>query len=128
MKRLLLILTLVVAMSVSYSQARLGFTPKDILTEFYDYDYESGFNDAGEYFVAFNTDYALVLYIFNEDLICINTLIMPHTQVDLNMYVQLYNNQYVTISDTQWRGYSEQGIANITLIYPEDGGYLFIWE
>ena len=68
------------------------------------------------------------MYLFNTDKVCTASIIIPDNDGALNFYVEMYNEQYVIISSKNWNAYTSQGVANIELIYPEEGGTYFIWK
>lgn len=130
MKHFLTTMTLLLLVNVAFSQARLGSTASEIKNEFWEstYNLKSGYTDDGIYYVSIETERASVMYWFNTEKVCTLCMIIPDNQGALNFYVELYNKQYVIVSSTEWKMYSADGIAKISLIYPEDGGYYFLWE
>lgn len=129
MKNILLIIALITIVGANYSQSRNGSTANEIIEEFWHEQYlpKEITNDGG-YFISVNIEGINVLYGFNDDFICNVTLIIPPSQGSLNYYVERYNNSYVVISHTQWRMYYEGGYLDITLVYPDTGGYYFVWQ
>jgi len=122
---------LLTAVSITaFGQARLGSTDADIKAEYGQsrYKLKAGYNSSGSYYVSINTGIASVLYFFNEKQVCTSVCIVPNNQGVLNYYVELYNKQYVIVSSKKWKMYSDDGIANIELIYPDKGGYYFLWS
>jgi hypothetical protein len=130
MKRTLLTILFAITSIVAFGQARLGTSATDIRSEFSasSYNLKSGYDDDGDYYITIETERATVIYYFNSDKICYLTLISPDNQGALNFYVELYNKQYVIISAKEWKMYSEGGIAKIELVYPESGGFYFLWS
>jgi hypothetical protein len=49
-------------------------------------------------------------------------ILIPHTQEDLKHFIELYNKEYVIISDTEWKMYSKNNVATIELIYSQAQG------
>jgi len=129
MKKTILILIIGLFPILSFSQARLGSSAQEIKSEYWEskYNVESGYNDDEIYYVSLETDRASVVHFFNNDKICVMSIIAPDNQGALNFYVENYNNQYVIVSSTEWKMYSKNGIAKIKLIYPDDGGFYFVW-
>jgi hypothetical protein len=126
MKKLLLILMLVPMFGIS--QARLGSTRAELFDEFAQYfpKFESPIN--GEPHMHFEMERALVIHYFNRENICVLSVISPKNQGDLNFFVEMYNNQYVIVSSTEWRMYSENGnIATVELV-SNKGTTFFIWK
>lgn len=130
MKRTLLTILFAITSIIAFGQARLGTSATEIRSEFSEssYNLKSGYDDDGDYYITIETERATVIYYFNSEKICYLTLIAPDNQGALNYYVELYNKQYVIVSSKQWKMYSENGIANIELVYPEGGGYFFRWS
>lgn len=130
MKKALLTILFGITSLVIFGQARLGSSATEIKNEFWEsrYNLKSGYDKDGDYYITITTERATVTYLFNSDKVCYLTAIIPDAQGDLNFYVELYNKQYVIVSSTQWKMYSNNGIANINLIYPEGGGYFFLWS
>ena len=130
MKRTLLTILFAITSVISFGQARLGSTATDIKSEFSSSSnkLKSGYDSDGDYYVTIETERATVTYYFNTDKVCTTTIIIPDNQGQLNFYVELYNKQYVIVNSTEWKMYSNDGIANIKLVFPEGGGYFFVWK
>jgi len=130
MKRTIILFFAILGIGVSlFAQARLGSTSAAIRSEFAasEYHLKSGYLEDGTLYITIEVARASVIYYFNKNLFCIMTLIAPDDQGALNYYVELYNKTYVVISAKQWRAYLEEGIADIELVYPDGGGFYFIW-
>lgn len=129
MRKALLTLSLAAVSIIGFGQARLGFSKQEIRTEFIAprYNLQSGYTDDGTYFISIEVERASVIYLFNSEGYCTATGIIPDNQGALNFFVEMYNDRYVIISPTEWKMYSEDGILSIKLIYPENGGYYFVW-
>jgi len=112
-----------------FSQARLNSTASEIREEFSDaqYNLTSGFDDDGDYYISLKTEHSNVIHYFNDNYLCYVTIIIPNDQGALNMFVELYNSRYVIISDVKWKMYTSTGLADIELIFGENGGYYFLW-
>lgn len=130
MKRTLLTILFAITSVIVYGQARLGSSVSEIKSEFWESSYKqkSGYDKDGDYYITIETSNATVTYYFNSDKICYLTAIIPDNQGALNFYVEMYNKQYVIVSSTQWKMYSNNGIANIKLVFAEGGGYYFLWS
>jgi len=130
MKRTLLTILFAITSVIVFGQARLGSTATAVKSEFWEssYNLKSGYDKDGDYYIMITTELATVIYYFNSEKVCYLTAIIPVNQGALNFYVELYNKQYVIINSKQWKMYSDNGIANIKLIYPEGGGYYFLWS
>ncbi len=129
MKNLILTIVMTIICVIVFGQARVGSTASEIKSEFKEskYKLKTGYDKDNDYYISIETARATVVYYFNSEKICTMTIIIPDNQGALNIFVETYNNQYVIKSSTSWRMYNENGIANIELIYPETGGYFFIW-
>ncbi len=129
MKHLLIVICLISFSKISFSQARVGSSFSEIKSEYYEsnWNLRSGYNKDEEKYIYISTTRAEVGYYFESGQICYTTYILPKRQGDLNFYVEKYNKQYVIMSPTKWKMYSENGICNIELIYPEDGKCFFVW-
>jgi hypothetical protein len=129
MKRELLTILFILVCTYTFAQARIGSSATEIKNVFWEshYNLKSGYDNDGDYFITIEIEKATVAYYFDLDKICSRTVIFPDNQGALNFYVELYNKQYVIVSPTEWKMYSSGGIANIKLIFTDDG-YFFIWE
>ena len=130
MRRTLLTILFAITSVIAFGQAWLGSSAADIKSEFWEskYKLKSGYDSDGDYYITIETERATVMYYFNSDKICTTSVIAPDNQGALNFYVEMYNKQYVIISSTKWKMYSKEGIANIELVYPDGGGYFFVWK
>ena len=130
MKKTILIILLSVTNIAVFGQVRLGTNAADIATEFNENNYEqkSGYDKDNDYYISITLEKSYVTYYFTSDKVCNLTIIIPKNQGAINFYVENYNKQYVIVSSKQWKMYSESGIANIELIYPEGGGCFFRWS
>ena len=130
MKRTLLTIFFAITTVIVFGQSRIGSSATDIKSEFWEskYKLKSGYDKDNDYYITLQTEKATVTYYFNTDKVCTSTIIIPDNQGALNFYVELYNKQYVIVSSTEWKMYSNNGIASIKLIYPDGGGYFFVWK
>jgi hypothetical protein len=130
MKKTILTIMFAITSCILFGQARNGNSATDISAEFSEriYDLKSGLTKDGDYYIIIKTERASVLYNFDSDKVCTNIVIVPENDGALNFYVEMYNKQYVIISPTSWKAYTNQGIADIELVYPEGGGTYFIWK
>jgi hypothetical protein len=130
MKKTILTIMFAITSCILFGQARNGNSAADISAEFSEriYDLKSGLTKDGDYYILIKTERASVLYNFDSDKVCTTSVILPENDGALNFYVEMYNKQYVIISPTSWKAYSNQGIADIELVYPEGGGTYFIWK
>ena len=111
----------ILSLSISYGQARLGYTFSEIKSEM---GGSSGYAD-GILYIKTSTSRADVVYVF-DDYECIITMITPLTEGALHYYIEKYNNEYVILSKNKWRMYSNNSTVTIELRYSNDK-YKFIW-
>jgi len=130
MKQFLLIIFFACTSIAAFTQSRIGFSASEIKTEFWErqYNLKESFDTSNRYYIAIKTKRANVAYVFDEKQFCTITYIFPLDQGALNFYVELYNSRYVVAGLNQWKMYSNGGVSEILLIYPESGGYFFAWR
>lgn len=117
MKNLLILICLLYS-NIIISQVRLNYSKTEILSEFSDSKFKlEEFKYEGLDAVTIFTESVNLLYLFNYNKICKISILIPHTQSDLKYFIELYNREYIIISDTTWKMYSENGVATIELIY-----------
>ena len=130
MKKLLLLVLLLFSITTIYSQARMGYTLENIKNEFNgpEENFEINFTNEGLKFASITTPETYVFYYFNESDICISSIILPRNVKVLNNIVRKYNNEYIIISNTEWKIYYSNGIIRIKLIFDDELEYAFIWD
>lgn len=113
-----------------FGQARLGSEFEEVKQEFADpkFNLESGVDEDGNLYLKVDLDRSGVVHFFNEDKVCFMSIIIPKGQGVLNAMVQMYNDQFVVISSTEWKMYSGNGIASIELVFTENEIPYFIWK
>ena len=105
------------------SQVRLNYAKSEIVSEFSDNKFKlKEFKYNGLDAVAIFTVRVNLLYLFNTSKSSIMNILIPHTQEDLKHFIELYNKEYVIISDTEWKMYSKNNVATIELIYSQAQG------
>lgn len=118
MKKILLLLLFCSISNIGFGQIRLNSSKTEIKKEFNQAKYSlNEMNIDGIETISIVTERVNLLYMFDSDNICKICLLIPDTQGDLNYYVELYNRQYVVISDKEWKMYNQNGIAKIELIF-----------
>lgn len=125
MKKTTLLLFALAISAFSFAQARIGYTESQIRAEFSDYKFEVGYTDDGDKFI-FTRDYnsSTLTYFFLENNKCFLCKITPNNSLTLNRLVEKYNANYVIVSETKWKAYSESGILTIHLIIDEPPRFL----
>jgi hypothetical protein len=128
MRKILLAIMLFVSLQVC-GQAMLGYYPSEIKKELTEreYDYSDGYTDDGYYFIRTETERAHTYYYFVTNITRSDmVMIFPKSQVQVNYYVEYYNNHYVVKGKKNWTAYINDEIADIKLSYI-DGIYAFVW-
>lgn len=112
-----------------FSQARLGKTKREIVSEFSELAPETGYDSNGNSYIDVEMTRAHVRYFIDPSSgLCNLTLILPKSQAALNYYVELYNSRYVIISPTKWRMYTVEGsIAEVELLSQNESS-CFVWQ
>lgn len=126
-----IILVILAAMNLAiYAQSRLGSSFNEIKNEFSDakYNLKTDKTDDGVLYILIETTKTSVVHYFDSDLICTVSVILPDDQGTLNYIVEEYNKQYVIVSKKKWRMYTNDGIAEIELIFSEDNNTYFVWK
>lgn len=113
----------------SYSQARIGFSYRDIYNEFsmYDTKTEEPQNENQKLMLTVNMSLLTVIYYFNSEKISFKTVIYPKTLEVQNALVDLYNRKYEVISPTHWKMYNDKEYVDIELYLIEKSSF-FVWE
>jgi len=130
MRKVLTVFALIIIGFISFGQSRLGSSANEIKSEFYGskYNLKEAYDKDRDYYIKIDDTRATVLYYFSSNRICNATVIAPDNQGALNYYVERYNKLYVILSSTTWKMYSNGGVSNIELVYPDSGGYFFVWK
>ena len=117
---------LFLAFSVNlYCLPRIGATENQILTEFNNKKFEKGYDEEGNKWISCHNGLGKMIYYLNiENDVCLFCVLVPDNQEILNNIVQRYNEEYVIISDTEWKKYTSRGVMNILLMF-KDNGYFF---
>ncbi len=115
MKKLLLFAMLFITIAAS-GQIRLGYTPSEIKYEFSKYTFENDVADDGTTMLLMKTNYAYIYYYFVDN-VCVQTVIFPKNDYVVQNFVQIFNESYVIVDDTEWKYYSNGKIMNVTLKY-----------
>lgn|SRR5574344_1944856 len=91
-------------------------------------DKNSGYMDNGLRYLDIDDsiDDVYVRHIFSKGNICIMVLITPHNQVALTRLVEVFNEQYIVVSNTEWKMYANGIVGLIKLNYnPDLDVYIF---
>lgn len=127
MKQTILLSFFILFSILLFSQSRIGYTESEIRSEFYYCKFETGYLDNGtKYIYTDDGNNASVAYFFTANGNCNLTMIFPDSQNALNEYVQIYNNKFVKVSDTQWKAYLDETVLTIDLFFDTDSPYFVI--
>lgn len=128
MKKLLLLCSLLLS-TISFSQARLGYTYNEIRTEYgtkYQYEYITGYDEKLGKYLQISLPVGTAFYYFNSDNKCYITSVVPATKGDLHFYIQKFNDEYVIVDGNNWLMYTNGEKIGIELDYTENG-YFFLF-
>ena len=120
MRYILILIAFLFYLQDAEGQIRLKYSKSQIKNEFSDEKYkldETVTNDFNG--VSIFNERVNLLYLFNTNEVCFACILIPHTDKILNDYIQFYNDNYVTISDKEWKMYSKNTVASIELVYTE---------
>jgi hypothetical protein len=120
MKKLIFSLLLAVLTITTFAQCRIGDTYSEIFSEFSSRDPGVNFSDNGQLYLSVELRIGTVLYYFNSNKICTETVIFPNDDAGVNFYVEQFNKKYVIMSPSSWRMYSNGSYADITLVFYEN--------
>jgi len=130
MKHFLLSIALLAILITGTSQARLGYSEKEIRKELYGVELEVSNSDDETYTLGFESAYGAFFYIMDTNTkICEFCMYVMNSQGSVNAMVESFNGKYVILSDTEWRAYTDAGgMVDIALQYNyEHGLYAFIY-
>lgn len=121
MKIKLLIITLLYSI-LSYSQARLNYSIKQIQTEFKSYPQKVSKGVLNVY------DKEVIISYYFKDNKCKKVIINTKSIIIANFLINEYTKNYEKVGNTEWIMYSNTyGYANIYLDY-SNNSYNFIWK
>jgi len=130
MKKLFIgLLMLVLSITGSFGQARLNHTFMEIKQEFQSIGIPIQLDRTsdGEPFLVASFDNREVMYIFDENMYCKFTVVVPTSTGAIQWLIEKYNRELTIISPTKWRFYKNGIYSNITFENRE-GLDVFIWE
>lgn len=111
------VILLQILCSNAIAQARLGSTESQIRKDFSDRYFERGTANDGTKYIYWSDESMIVAYYLDSKNVCQSCAIFPKKQGTLNYLVEKYNKNYVIVSETQWKMYSDNGIMNIELVF-----------
>lgn len=70
---------------------------------------------------------SLMMYFFNDDLICDKLVIAPLNSSSRQRWIASFNDNWVSINNTTWRFYKDDGmILIVTMEYVNSAGMIFL--
>jgi hypothetical protein len=126
----LLSLSFIILCACLSAQSRLGYELDSIKTEYVNGGYQPtlGLTERGSLFLKIEFKAGEVIYHFNDNNICIMTIIQPWDERGINLLKEKYNKRLFIVSDKKWKDYSSNSINDIELIYPSADIYpYFTW-
>ncbi len=120
MKRFLLTIAFLFVAFSMFSQAKLGYTEQQIKNFSPNNEFTNGYANDGSPYIFTSFDGMLVAYYFDDYGYSETVQIIVYKQGTLNYLVEKYNNQYVIISTTEWRMYSDGGVMQIKLVFNDN--------
>lgn len=121
MKRISLILILLFSL-FGNAQAHLGTTLEDLKKLHPDKTFKIDYTTAGKKYASTDMPYGTFSYYFNKETgLSDYCMQIPNDITGLNTQVEIYNRNYVIVSETSWKAYVDGGgIININLLYSEE--------
>lgn len=124
MKKLLMSFILLLSVVFANAQCRIGSTYAEIYSEFETKEPSVHFTDEGQLYLSTKLLIGNVLYYFNSEKVCTETVIFPKDDDAVNFYVENFNKHYVIMSPTTWRMYLNGTYADITLVYFKERNFI----
>lgn len=118
MKKIIILFIVLCCVSIfGFSQSRLGFTEDSIRKEYYLKDFTVVVaTDSSRRFIAWQDDDIISYYYFDKEGLCDLCYVQMKNNGVLNGYVERFNKQYVIVSNTEWKLYSDNGIIICKLL------------
>ena len=81
----------------------------------------------GDHFITSSGEYYLWVHYFNEADYCWFSGLYPNSQEAMYAVIELFNEEYIVVSDTKWKIYSRGLVVDVKLDQDDDGSYLFVF-
>ena len=130
MKKICFLIIILVPLVVK-SQALLGFSIEDIKANFSENSFEKIISDNGRLMYRTEFEHGDFIYVFDKETLLSNTcMLFPNNLANLNALVELYNKEYVVVSDSSWKAYLDNGtIMKVELIFDTKNKiYFFVYK
>ena len=115
-----LLLFLLISTSV-FSQQLVGVSYSDVVKN---YDVKLTYAEDGSTYLSLTEKNYYAFYFFNDDNICWCTLIYPRSLDSMYALIEVLNDHYIVVSDTEWKMYSNGVVVNAMLIRDDDNQYV----
>lgn len=117
MKKLFLLLIALTFGFNTFGQSRIGYTEKQIISEFSEFNFKPGRTEDGIKFISSVGERLMIIHYFNNQGISVMCSATPLDVGMLNFLVEKYNKNYVILSDRKWKYYDQNGnILKIELV------------
>jgi len=83
--------------------------------------------DDGTIYITAEFDDRVAMYMFDKDMYCYITIIIPKNEGLIQALIERYNKEYAIISPTKWRYYSNGMYSEITFQNQLDTD-VFVWK
>ncbi len=124
MKKIYLIIILGIYSFTVFSQDRLGYTEQQIRAEFKNYSFHLNYDEGRKNIATFDNEVSISVYYFDEKGYCNECLIVPFDTEILQEYIYIYNENYIVVSETEWKKYYNNGVKSVKLIFLEHPTFL----
>lgn len=126
MKKLYILGLIILSFCFSgYSQCPIGASVSEIKKLYPDFNLINS-KPEDEFKNVYHEDPFFIKGFFLDDKnICNVCILIPYDTIFLSELIELYNNNFVIISDTKWKSYTKTGIINIELQQTDDGTFYF---
>lgn len=107
MKKILFTLALLFIFQYSFSQARIGYTKQQIKNEFlYKKKVEEKVANDGTPYLSIEDKFGSDFYYLDDYNICVKYVFVAKNNDIVNQMIKALNEDYIKISDYEWRRYS----------------------
>ena len=122
MKKLSFLIIAIVICNTINAQIQLGRTENEIKAIYPQRTWRVSYDSKQTRYIYADFEYGLFSYYFDKTTGRCNLCAqIPHTNLTMNVQIQIYNDKYVVTSKTSWTAYLDNGsIVLISLIYDED--------
>ena len=124
MKKLLILTTFLVASLFSYSQFYLGYSEASVRRQIQQQTNGNAFVVSSTYngnrkALQWVQEMGNSIVYFNDQNISVLHAILIHKHIALKSVIEVLNENYVQITDTEWKAYIGSSIYEVTLQYNE---------